>query len=113
MSCSNSGPGFILILGSQRDIQKGLALTLGWTACLVVEIAAVILVTGGKPLRPHTAPSVAAVMVQALLGALLIWAGFLVREVPYRGLRVTGVRVTDETVRFSLKTKNRRRRKTT
>jgi hypothetical protein len=43
--------GFILILGSQRDIQKGLALILGWTACLVVEIAAVVLVTGGKP-RP-------------------------------------------------------------
>jgi Sap, sulfolipid-1-addressing protein len=68
--------GFILILGSERGIQKGLALILGWTACLVAVIAAVVLVTGGKPPKPHTAPSVGALVVKALLGALLIWFGF-------------------------------------
>jgi len=66
---------FMLILGSQRGLWKGLAFILGWTACLVAVIAATILLTGGKPPRPHTAPSTAALLVKALLGALLIWVG--------------------------------------
>ena len=48
---------FILILGAQRGIRKGLAFLLGWMACLVAVIAAVVLITGGKPPEPHTAPS--------------------------------------------------------
>ena len=63
---------FILILGAQQGIRKGLAFILGWTACLVAVIAVVVLITGGKPLEPHTAPSTVALVVKALLGALLI-----------------------------------------
>jgi hypothetical protein len=66
---------FTLILGSERGIRKGLAFIGGWSACLVAVIAAVVLVTGGKPPRPHTAPSVAALAVKALLGVVLIWVG--------------------------------------
>jgi hypothetical protein len=66
---------FILILGTKQGLWKGLAFILGWTACLVVVIAATILITGGKPPRPHTAPSTAALVAKALVGAVLIWVG--------------------------------------
>jgi Sap, sulfolipid-1-addressing protein len=66
---------FILILGAERGIRKGLAFILGWLACLVAVIAAVVLVTGGKPPQPQTAPSTAALVVKALLGAVLIGVG--------------------------------------
>jgi Sap, sulfolipid-1-addressing protein len=71
---------FILILGAQQGIRKGLAFILGWTACLVAVIAAVVLVTGGKPPKPNTVPSTAALVVKALLGALLIWVGLRQRR---------------------------------
>lgn len=66
---------FILILGAQQGIRKGLAFILGWLACLVAVIAAVVLITGGKPPAPSTAPSTAALVVKAILGAVLIWVG--------------------------------------
>jgi Sap, sulfolipid-1-addressing protein len=71
---------FTLILGSERGIRKALAFIGGWAACLVAVIAAVVLVTGGKPPRPHTAPSIAALAVKALLGAVLIWVGLRQRR---------------------------------
>jgi hypothetical protein len=71
---------FILILGSARGLRKGLALILGWTGCLVVVIATVVLVTGGNPPRPNTAPSTGVLVVKALLGALLIWVGLRQRR---------------------------------
>jgi hypothetical protein len=71
---------FMLILGAQRGIWKGLAFIAGWVACLVAVIAVVVLVTGGKPPKPHTAPTTAALVVKALLGALLIWVGLRQRK---------------------------------
>ena len=71
---------FILILGAEQGIRKGLAFILGWTACLVAVIAVVVLVTGGKPPEPGTAPSTAALLVKALVGALLIWVGLRQRR---------------------------------
>ena len=63
---------FILILGAEKGIRKALAFILGWLACLVVVIAVVVLVTGGRPPKPHTAPSTVALVVKAVLGAVLI-----------------------------------------
>jgi threonine/homoserine/homoserine lactone efflux protein len=63
---------FILILGSVRGTRKGLAFILGWLACLVVVIAAVVLVTGGKPPAAHTDPSTAVLAVKLALGLALI-----------------------------------------
>ena len=71
---------FMLILGARQGIGKGLAFIAGWMACLVAVIAVVVLVTGGKPPEPHTAPSTAALVVKALLGALLIWVGLRQRK---------------------------------
>jgi threonine/homoserine/homoserine lactone efflux protein len=67
---------FILILSAEKGVRKGLAFILGWMACLVAVIAAILLFTGGKPPEPHTAPSTAALVVKAFLGAVLIWVSF-------------------------------------
>jgi hypothetical protein len=71
---------FILILGAAKGLWKGLAFIVGWTACLVAVIAAIVLLTGGKPPKPATVPSTAALIVKAALGALLIWYGFRERR---------------------------------
>jgi hypothetical protein len=67
---------FILILSSDKGLWKGLAFIVGWTACLVAVIAAVVLLTGGKPPKPNTAPTTVALAIKAAIGALLIWLGF-------------------------------------
>jgi hypothetical protein len=41
-------------------------------ACLVAVIAAVVLTTGGKPPKPQTAPSTAALAIKLTLGIVLI-----------------------------------------
>jgi hypothetical protein len=71
---------FILIVSSAGGLRKGLAFILGWVACLVVVIAATLLITGGNPPRPETAPSTAALVVKAALGAWLIWVGLRQRR---------------------------------
>jgi threonine/homoserine/homoserine lactone efflux protein len=63
---------FILVLSAKKGIWKGLAFILGWLACLVAVIAAVILTTGNNPPRPQTAPSTAALAVKLALGLVLI-----------------------------------------
>jgi hypothetical protein len=68
--------GFGLIVSAAKGLWKGLAFMAGWLACVVAVIAVVLLVTEGKPPRPHTAPSTLALVVKALIGLLLIWLGF-------------------------------------
>ncbi len=63
---------FILILSAEKGTRKGLAFILGWLACLVAVIAAIVLLTGGKPPEPRTAPSTAALAVKLALGIVLI-----------------------------------------
>jgi hypothetical protein len=66
---------FILLLSTQKGIWKGLAFILGWLACLVLVIAAVVLTTRGKPPAPNTAPSNAALAVKLALGIALVLYG--------------------------------------
>jgi hypothetical protein len=63
---------FILILSAEKGIWKGLAFILGWLACLVAVIAAVLLTTGENPPKPNTGPSTAALAVKLALGVVLI-----------------------------------------
>jgi threonine/homoserine/homoserine lactone efflux protein len=63
---------FILLLGAQKGIWKGLAFILGWLACLVAVIAAVILATGNDPPKPQTVPSDAALAIKLAAGVVLI-----------------------------------------
>ena len=63
---------FVLILGAERGTIKGLAFILGWLACLVAVIAAVVLATGGNPPAENTVPSNAALAVKLAAGLVLI-----------------------------------------
>ena len=63
---------FILILSAEKGTRKGLAFILGWLACLVVVIAAVLLTTSGHPPKPQTAPSTAILAIKLAVGVLLI-----------------------------------------
>jgi Sap, sulfolipid-1-addressing protein len=63
---------FILVLGAEKGIWKGLAFILGWLACLVAVIAAVILATRNSPPKPQTVPSTAALAVKLAVGVTLI-----------------------------------------
>jgi threonine/homoserine/homoserine lactone efflux protein len=63
---------FILVLSAEKGIWKGLAFILGWLACLLVVIAAVIAATGNNPPKPQTVPSDAALAVKLAIGVVLI-----------------------------------------
>jgi Sap, sulfolipid-1-addressing protein len=63
---------FILVLSAERGKSKGLAFILGWLACLVAVIAAVILATGNNPPEPQSVPSTAALAVKLAVGVALI-----------------------------------------
>jgi threonine/homoserine/homoserine lactone efflux protein len=63
---------FILLLSAHKGIWKGLAFILGWLACLVAVIAAVIVATGNNPPAPQTVPSDAALAVKLAVGVVLI-----------------------------------------
>ena len=63
---------FILVLSAEKGPWKGLAFILGWLACLVVVIAAVIAATGNNPPKPQTVPSTAALAVKLAIGLVLI-----------------------------------------
>jgi hypothetical protein len=66
---------FILLLSAEKGTRKGLVFILGWLACLVIVVAAVIALTGGKPPAASTAPSTAALAVKLALGIALILLG--------------------------------------
>jgi hypothetical protein len=74
---------FLLILSSEKGTRKGLAFILGWLACLVVVIGAVILLTGGQPPAPASAPSTAVLAIKLALGVVLIL--YAVRQERRRG----------------------------
>jgi hypothetical protein len=63
---------FILILSTKGGTKKGLGFILGWLACLVLVIAVVVLITGGKPVRFRTVPSTAVLVLKLALGIALI-----------------------------------------
>ena len=74
---------FLLILSSEKGTRKGLAFILGWLACLVVVIGAVVLLTGGKPPAPATAPLTLVLAIKLTLGVVLIL--YAVRQERRRG----------------------------
>ncbi|MFC6599826.1 GAP family protein [Kitasatospora paranensis] len=78
---------FILLLSADGGLRKGLAFILSWLACLVLVITAVLLLTGGSPPAPHTAPSTAATAVKLTLGIGLTVYGERKRRLPPRPRR--------------------------
>jgi hypothetical protein len=63
---------FILLLAAERGLLKGLGFVLGWLGTLVLIVAVIVLVTGGKPLIPKSTPSTAALVIKLAAGVLLI-----------------------------------------
>jgi hypothetical protein len=66
----------ILLLAAERGILKGLGFTLGWLFTLVAIVAATVLLTGGKPLLPQSAPSTAALSIKLAIGFVLVFTGY-------------------------------------
>ena len=66
---------FILVLSAEKGTRKGLAFILGWLACLIAVIAAVLLTTQGKPPAANSSPSTAVVAIKLALGSALVLYG--------------------------------------
>ncbi len=66
----------ILLLAAERGIMKGLGFTLGWMLTLVAIVALTVLVTGGKPLIPQSAPSTASLVIKLAIGLVLVFTGY-------------------------------------
>ncbi|MEW1689351.1 GAP family protein [Streptomyces sp. NPDC091265] len=63
---------FILLLSAPKGVRKGVAFILAWLGCLVLVLAVVILLTGGKPPAPQSAPSVVALGLKLALGVVMV-----------------------------------------
>ncbi len=63
---------FLLILMSKGGVRKGAAFVFGWLLSLTVVVAGTVLVTGNKPPKPNTAPSLAALAVKIAIGVTLL-----------------------------------------
>jgi hypothetical protein len=72
----------ILLLAAERGVMKGLGFTLGWLFTLVGIVAVTVLVTGGKPLIPNSAPSTASLVVKLAIGVVLVFIGYRRRQRP-------------------------------
>jgi len=66
----------ILLLAAERGLLKGLGFTLGWMLTLVAIVAGTVLVTGGKPLIPQSAPSTGALAAKLAIGVVLVFVGY-------------------------------------
>jgi hypothetical protein len=63
---------FILILLSKGGTRKGAAFIFGWLLSLAIVVALTVVVTGNKPPKPNTAPSLAALAVKIAIGVALV-----------------------------------------
>ena len=64
---------FLVVLPSRRGVRKGAAYVFGWLVSLAIVVAIAVIATGNNPPKPSTAPSLAALAVKIVLGAVLIW----------------------------------------
>ena len=63
---------FIVVLASKNGVRKGAAFLFGWLLSLAIVIAVTVLVTGNKPPKPNTAPSLGALAAKILIGVVLL-----------------------------------------
>jgi len=63
---------FILLLSSKRGVRNGLAFILAWLAMLVVLIAFVVTLTGGKPPKHRSASSTAELALKLAIGVGMV-----------------------------------------
>jgi hypothetical protein len=63
---------FLIVLPSKGGARKGAAFVFGWLVSLAAVVAITVLATGNNPPKPATAPSLAALAVKIVLGAVLV-----------------------------------------
>jgi heme/copper-type cytochrome/quinol oxidase subunit 4 len=63
---------FILVLASKGGVRKGAAFIFGWLLSLAIVVTGTVLVTGNKPPKPNTGPSLAALAVKMAIGVALL-----------------------------------------
>jgi hypothetical protein len=63
---------FMLILLAKGGTKKGAAFIFGWLLSLAIVVSITVLVTGNKPPKPNTAPSLGALAAKILIGVILI-----------------------------------------
>ena len=63
---------FLIVLPSERGLRKGAAFVFGWLVSLAIVVTITVLATGNNPPKPSTAPSLAALAVKIVLGAILV-----------------------------------------
>jgi threonine/homoserine/homoserine lactone efflux protein len=64
---------FLVVLPSRNGTRKGAAYVFGWLVSLAAVVTITVLATGNNPPKPSTAPSLAALAVKIVLGAVLVW----------------------------------------
>ncbi len=64
---------FLLVLMSKGGVRKGAAFIFGWLLSLAVVVALTILLTGNRPPKPNTAPSLAGIAIKMAIGAVLVF----------------------------------------
>jgi len=74
---------FLVVLPSSRGVRKGAAYVFGWLVSLAAVVTITVLATGNNPPKPSAAPSLAALAVKIVLGAVLVWIA--VRHIRARG----------------------------
>jgi hypothetical protein len=63
---------FLLVLASKGGVRKGAGFIFGWLLSLAIVVAGTVLVTGNKPPKSNTAPSLAALAVKIAIGVALL-----------------------------------------
>ena len=63
---------FLIVLPSKRGTVKGAAFVFGWLVSLGAVVTITVLATGNNPPKPATAPSLAALAVKIVIGAVLV-----------------------------------------
>jgi hypothetical protein len=63
---------FIVVLAAEGGVRKGAAFVFGWLVSLAAVVALTLVVTGNKPPKPNTAPTLAALAVKLLIGVVLV-----------------------------------------
>ena len=74
---------FLVVLPSKGGVRKGAAFVFGWLVSLAIVVTITALATGNNPPKPSTAPTLAALAVKIVLGAVLVVIG--VRHIRARG----------------------------
>ena len=63
---------FLVVLPSNRGVNKGAAFVFGWLASLAIVVTVTVLTTGNNPPKPNTVPSLADLAVKIAIGIGLV-----------------------------------------